>query len=330
MLTRRNALLAAAAAPLARPALAQTGAKVRFAGGGITIFGYMPFFVAQYQNLFAKHGIEAEIAQFPGGSRAMQAVLGGSSDVACGFYEHTVQMAAKGAKLLAFVLQTQNSGLVLGVREALADKVKTAADLKGLKIGVSAPGSATHLFAMQAMVKAGIKGTDAAAIGVGTTQAAMSAFERGDVDALCLFDPIIADLENRKLLRVLADARAEEGTQRIYGGPYASGTLYGDAGWVAKNEDTVRRCAAAIQEAVAFLKTATPEQAIGALGAGMCGVGMDTCTSAFTRNRGAFAHDCRVSPEMAATVKRALSSFDPAIAAATIDLDATHTDRYLS
>ena len=122
MLTRRTALMTAAFAPLARPALAQSRAKVRFAGGGITIYGYMPFFVAQYQNLFAKHGIEAEIAQFPGGSRAMQAVLGGSSDVACGFYEHTVQMAAKGAKLLVFVLQTQNSGLVLGVREALAER----------------------------------------------------------------------------------------------------------------------------------------------------------------------------------------------------------------
>ena len=330
MLTRRTALITAAIAPLARPALAQSRPKIRFAGGGITIYGYMPFFVAQNQNLFAKHGIEAEIAQFPGGSRAMQAVLGGSSDVACGFYEHTVQMAAKGAKLLAFVLQTRNSGLVLGVRQALADKVNTAADLKGLKIGVSAPGSATHLFAMQAMVKAGIKGTDAAAIGVGTTQTALTAFERGDIDALCLFDPIIADLENRKQIKILADARAAEGTQRIYGGPYASGTLYGEAGWVAKNEDSVRRCAAAIQEAVAFLKTATPDQAIAAIGAGMCGVGMDTCTSAFTRNKDAFDHDCRVTPEMAATVKRALASFDPAIAAAAIDLEATHTDRYLS
>ena len=106
-LTRRTALAAAAALPLARPALAQSRTKVRIAGGGITIYGYMPFFVAQAQNLFAKHGIDAEVAQFPGGSRAMQAVLGGSSDVACGFYEHTVQMAAKGAHLQAFVLQSR-------------------------------------------------------------------------------------------------------------------------------------------------------------------------------------------------------------------------------
>lgn len=330
MLTRRIALGTALAAPLAAPAIGQSRIKVRFAGGGITIYGYMPFFVAQYQNLFAKHGIDAEIAQFPGGSRAMQAVLGGSSDVACGFYEHTVQMAAKGAKLLAFVLQTQNSGLVLGVRKQLADKVQTAADLKGLKIGVSAPGSATHLFFMALLVKAGLKGTDAAAIGVGTTQTAMSAFERGDIDALCLFDPIIADLENRGEMKVLADARGKEGTARVYGGPYAAGTLYGEAGWVAKNEAAVRGCAAAIQEAVAFLRGATPEQAVGALGAGMCSVGLETCHAGFTRNRSAFEHDCRVTAEQAETVKRALSGFDPAIAAATIDLGATYTGKYLS
>ncbi len=330
MLTRRTALTAAAMLPLARPALTQTRAKVRFAGGGIALYGYMPFFVAIGQNLFAKHGIEADIAQFPGGAKAMQAVLGGSSDVACGYYEHTIFMAAKGAKLTAFVLQAQNSGLVLGVRRELADQIKTAADLKGRKIGVSAPGSATHLFAMQLMAKAGLKPTDAAAIGVGTTQTALLAFERGDIDALSLFDPIIADLEGRGKITILADARDSAGTRAIFGGPYASGCLYADAGWLPKNEAAVRGSAAAIMEAVTFLKTATPEQAIGALQAGMCSVGMDVCTTAFTRNRDAFQHDGQVTPEMAETVRRMLASFDPAIAAAKIDLSATYTGRFAS
>ncbi len=327
MLTRRAALIAAAALPL--PAVAQARTKVRFAGGGIALYGYMPFFVAIGQNLFAKHGIEAEVAQFPGGARAMQALLGGSSDVVCGYYEHTIQMAAKNAKLTAFVLQAQNSGLVLGVRKQLAGEIKTVADLKGRKIGVSAPGSATHLFVMQLMVKAGLKPNDAAAIGVGTTQTALSAFERGDIDALSLFDPIIADLELKRSVVILADARDSAGTRAIFGGPYASGCLYADAAWIPKNEAAIRGSAAAIQEAVAFLKAATPDQAIGALAAGMCAVGMDVCTSAFTRNRDAFQHDCRVTPEMADTVRRMLGSFDPAIAAAAIDLPATYTDRYL-
>ena len=327
MLTRRAAMAAAAALPL--PAIAQSRAKVRFAGGGIALYGYMPFFVAVGQNLFPKHGVEPEIAQFPGGARAMQALLGGSSDVVCGYYEHTIQMAAKNARLTAFVLQAQNSGLVLGVRRELADQIKTPADLKGRKIGVSAPGSATHLFFMQLLAKAGLKGTDAAAIGVGTTQTALSAFERGEIDALSLFDPIIADLELKKAIVILADARDSAGTRAIFGGPYASGCLYADAAWIPKSEAAIRGCAAAIQEAVAFLRTASPEQAIGALSQGMCAVGMDVCTSAFTRNRDAFLHDCRVTPEMAETVRRMLGSFDPAIAAAAIDLPATFTDKYL-
>ena len=211
----------------------------------------MPFFVALGQDLFAKHGIEAEVAQFPGGARAMQALLGGSSDVVCGYYEHTIQLAAKGAHLQAFVLQARNSGLALGVRKDLAGEIKTAADLKGRKIGVSAPGSATHLFAMQLLVKAGLKPTDASAIGVGTTQTAMTAFERGDIDALSLFDPIIGDLEDRGEIVVLADARDSAGTQAIFGGPYASGCLYADAGWIPKNEAAVRGAAAAIRQATA-------------------------------------------------------------------------------
>ncbi len=329
MLSRRTAVLASLVAPLARPALAQSRPKVRFAGGGIALYGYMPFFVAIGQDLFAKHGIEAEVAQFPGGARAMQAVLGGSSDVACGYYEHTIQMAAKNAKLTAFVLQAQNSGLVLGVRKALADQVKTVADLKGKKIGVSAPGSATHLFAMQLLAKAGLKTTDISAIGVGTTQTALSAFERGDVDGLSLFDPIIADLEGRGEIKILADARDTAGTQAIFGGPYASGCLYAETGWLPKNEAAVRGSAAAILEAVAFLKTAAPDKAIGALQAGMCSVGLDVCSSAFVRNRDAFNHDGKVTAPMAETVKRMLSSFEPAIAAANIDTAATYTDKYV-
>lgn len=339
MLTRRAALstalgtasgaaLGTASGP-PRPALAQSRTKLRFAGGGIALYGYMPFFVALGQKLFPKHGIEPEVAQFPGGARAMQALLGGSADVVCGYYEHTLQMAAKGAKLQAFVLQARNSGLVLGVRRAIAEQVKTPADLKGRKIGVSAPGSATHLFVMQLLAKAGLKPTDAAAIGVGTTQTALAAFRRGEIDGLSLFDPIMSELERGGEVSILADARDSAGTQAVFGGPYASGCLYADAGWIARNDAATRGAARAILDALAFLRQATPEQAIGALSAGMCAVGQEVCTTAFTRNRDAFLHDGAVTPEMAETVRRMLASFTPEIASAGGDPAATYTDRFV-
>ena len=330
VMIKRRTLLATATVALAAPAVAQTRIKARFAGGGIALYGYMPFFVALGQNLFAKHGLDPEIAMFPGGAKAMQAVLGGSSDIACGFYEHTIQMAAKGGHLTAFVLQAQNSGLALGVRKELAGEIKSIADLKGRKIGVSAPGSATHLFAMQLAVKAGLKPSDIAAIGVGTTQTAISAFERGEIDGLSLFDPIIADLQNKGSIVVLADARDTAGSNAIFGGPYASGSLYAEAGWLAKNEPACRAAAQAIVEAVSFLKTATPDQALGALEKGMCFLGADVCTSAFNRNRDAFLHDGTITMAQAETVKRMLTGFDPAIAAANVDLAPTFTNRFVT
>jgi NitT/TauT family transport system substrate-binding protein len=328
MIKRRTLLAAAAASPLARPALAQSKVKVRFAGGGVALYGYMPFFVAIGQKLFDKHGIDAEIAMFPGGAKAMQAVIGGSSDIACGYYEHTIFMAAKGAKLTAFVLQAQNSGLVLGARKSLG--YKTVADLKGGKIGVSAPGSATHLFAMQLFAKAGLKPTDFAAIGVGTTQTAVTAFDRGEIDALSLFDPIMMDLEQKGTVTILADARDTAGSQAIFGGPYASGSLYAQADWIEANQEACRRAAAAITDATKFLREATPAQAIGALEKGMCFVGAEVCEGAFTRNRDAFNQNGVITPEMAQTVRNMLASFDPTIANAKIDLAATYTSRFVT
>ncbi len=218
MPTRRALLGAAALLPM--PAIAQARIPARFAVGGVALYSYMPFFVALGQDLFAKHGLAPDVAMFPGGAKALQAVLGGSSDIACGYYEHTIQIAAKGGRLAAFVLQAQNSGLALGVRAALAE-VKTIADLRCRRIGVSAPGSSTHMFVMRLFARAGLKPTDFAAIGVGTTQTAISALTRGEVDALSSFDPVIMALEQSGTARILADARSSAGSEAIFGGPYA-------------------------------------------------------------------------------------------------------------
>jgi NitT/TauT family transport system substrate-binding protein len=59
----------------------------------------------------------------------------------------------------------------------------------------------------------------------------------------------------------------------------------------------------------------------------MCFLGANVCESAFTSNRDAFNHDCKITQAQAETVKRMLASFDPAIAAANVDLSTTFTNR---
>ena len=57
---------------------------------------YLPLIIAQQRKYFADEGLEVEIAAFAGGSKALQSLMGGSSDVASGAYSNTLTMAAKG------------------------------------------------------------------------------------------------------------------------------------------------------------------------------------------------------------------------------------------
>jgi NitT/TauT family transport system substrate-binding protein len=67
--------------------------------------------------------------------------------------------------------------------------VKSAADFKGLKIGVTAPGSSTYITVVHAMAKAGLKATDASFIGVGGGASAVAAMKRGEIDVISHLDP---------------------------------------------------------------------------------------------------------------------------------------------
>src|SRR5690349_13904976 len=74
----------------------------------------------------------------------------------------------------------------------LADKIKTIADLKGKKIGISAPGAATHNFIAGLMERAGVPWKEASYVSVGTGLSAVAAMRSGgELDALVNLDPAI-------------------------------------------------------------------------------------------------------------------------------------------
>src|ERR1043166_4618464 len=106
---------------------------------------YLPLIIAQQRKYFADEGIEVEIAAFAGGSKALQSLMGGSSDVASGAYSNTLTMAAKGQRLKNFVVQVRYPALTIAVSKRVADRYRSPADLRGMRIGVSAPGSSTHM-----------------------------------------------------------------------------------------------------------------------------------------------------------------------------------------
>jgi NitT/TauT family transport system substrate-binding protein len=250
-------------------ALALTGAahgqapekrQVTLGVGGKTALYYLPLTLAERLGHFKEQGLDVTINDFRGGAQSLQALAGGSVDVVTGAYEHTIRMQAKGQDVRAVIELGRFPGIVLGVRKERAAAYKTAADLKGMKIGVSAPGSSTNFFVMYLMVKAGLKPADASYIGVGIGPSVIAAVIKGEIDAVSNLDPMITKLELDGQIRVVADTRTEEGTRAIFGGSNPAAVLYTRQDFIARNPNTVQALVNAFYKTLKWLEKATPEE----------------------------------------------------------------------
>src|SRR5258708_11775789 len=176
--------LAAAALLLAACGLAggeeakPESSRVRLAVGGKPALFYLPLTVTERLGYFRDAGLEVEISDFPGGARALQALIGGSADVVTGAYDHTIQMQAKNQPIVAVVQLGEFPGYVLAVLTGKAPGYRSPADLKGMKIGVTPPGSSTQFMAQHLMVKHGLKRHDASLVGIGASASAVPAGPR--------------------------------------------------------------------------------------------------------------------------------------------------------
>ena len=229
---RRTLIRASAALPaaLALPAFVRAQApekpKVAIAVGGKNLLYYLPLTIAESLGYFKDEGLDVNISDFAGGSRALQAVVGGSADVVSGAFEHTINMQVKGQRLRAFVLQGRAPQIVLGINPKTMAGFKSVADLKGKKIGVTAPGSSTNIVANFVLGKAGIKPSEVSIIGVGAGNGAVAAMRSGQIDAISNLDPVITLLQRSGDLKIVADTRIVAEADRIFGGPMPAACLY--------------------------------------------------------------------------------------------------------
>ncbi len=228
--------------------------------GGKSALYYLPLTIAERLGYFKEQGLDVIINDFRGGAQSLQALAGGSVDVVTGAYEHTIRMQAKGQDVRAVIELGRFPGIVLGLRKDRAATYKSPADLKGMKIGVSAPGSSTNMFVMYLLAKAGLKPTDASYIGVGIGPSVIAAITRGEIDAVSNLDPMMTKLDLDGQIRIVADSRTEEGTRAIFGGSNPAAVLYVKQDFSARNPNTVQALVNAFYKTLKWLEQATPEQ----------------------------------------------------------------------
>jgi len=302
--------------------------KLTLAVGGKNLLYYLPLTIAETQGYFKAEGLDVTIADFAGGSRALQALIGGSADITSGAFEHTINMQVKGQRLRAFVLQGRAPQIVLGVSTKTMPNYKSPADLKGKKLGVTAPGSSTQVLANFVLAKAGLKPSDVSIIGVGAGNGAVAAVRAGQIDAISNLDPVITLLTRSGDLKIISDTRVVAEADRIFGGPMPAGCLYTQQSFIDKYPATTQALANAIVRADRWIHNAGPGDIIKAVPESYLLGDRAVYVDAFLAAKGALSPDGMIPEAGAETARRALASIDPEVASAKLDLAAIWTNDF--
>lgn len=325
---RRTVVAAAVLALTSGAALAQS--KITLAVGGGSCLCYLPTMLAKALGEYEKAGVNVDVVDFKGGSEALKAVIGGSADVVSGYFDHCVNLAAKGQNLQAFVVYDRYPGLALVVSPKHTGDIKSVKDLANKKVGVSAPGSSTDFFLKYILKKNGVDPNAVAVIGVGLGATAVAAMEQGQIEAAVMLDPAITVLQGKnKDLRILSDTRTQHDTLEVFGGEYPGGALYTRADWIAGHEKEVQAMTNAILATLKWIHSHTPEEIADKMPPEYVGKDKAGYIEALKNTLPMYSETGLMDPKGAQAVLAVFSQSSPDVAKANIDLSKTYTNKYV-
>jgi NitT/TauT family transport system substrate-binding protein len=304
--------------------------NVSIAVGGKASLYYLPLTIAERLGYFKDEGLTVEISDFAGGAKALEALVGGSVDVVSGAYEHTITMQTKGQHIRAFALMGQSPAISIGIATAKAAAVAGPKDLKGLKIGVTAPGSSTNIALNIYLAKGGLKPSDVSIIGVGTGAGALAAMRSGQIDGMSNIEPVVTMLEQKNEMKLLVTTRSAADTRTLFGGAMPAATLYAPDEFIRKYPRTTQALANAIVRADRWLAKAGPSEVLKTVPESYQLGDKALYLAAFANQRDAYSVDGLMPETGPRTAVKALASFDAKLDPAKIDLAATFTNEFAS
>lgn len=180
--------------------------------------GNMHAHIAAAKGFCQKYNFKCELKIINSGILGIQTLVGKTIDIAQGGAEQMGATILAGANITVVGTSLTNNVLALSARAdvPLPNKDKgypaVMADFKGLKVGVPARGSASEIFMNVMLADAGLKPTDVTYVAVGGPQTAYTSLVVGkQIDAVVMFDPLMAICKFGKKCNVIVDMTAGEG-----------------------------------------------------------------------------------------------------------------------
>ncbi len=248
---------AAQATEAPKPTAAPTAGpkeKITVAVGAQASIVYLPYDVAKALNLYEQEGLDVTLNYMSGGTQAGNALVAGSVDFSGNSLDHPIAAQGQGKELRMIVSFTRLPGTTLVVRSDMKDKIKTIADLKGQKVGVTNIGAGTHVLTQFLVTKSGLSKDDVQIVAVGSSTMP-AAMEKGDVVAAMNSDPFPTQLIKQGKAYALVDFSTEADTFKWLGGEYQFTGMVTTGEMIKNRPQTVQKLTNALVKALRYIAT---------------------------------------------------------------------------
>jgi NitT/TauT family transport system substrate-binding protein len=240
--------------------------KLTMSVGGEHALVYFPFDLAQRLGYFDREGLDVDLIYMKGGSEAAEALVSGSVDYSGNAIDHAIAAAQRGKSLVMVSDFMDEPGVTLLVRPQDKGKYTSFKDMQGKTIGVTSPGSATHVLGVWMAKQAGISRDDIKFVGVGAGATMPAALAGGQVDAAMGNDPFATQMirEGRAAAWIelfhAADVRKAIGFSSYC---FTGALTRGDV--IAKNPQRTQKVVNALVRAQKYMQIHSADEISGAL-----------------------------------------------------------------
>ena len=291
---------------------------------------YLPAKLAERLGYFRDEGLAVELRSEASGVHAQDQLLLGAVQGVIGFYDHTVDMQAKGKQVESVVQFARAPGEAVLVSAKWRGQLVSPADFKGHLLGVTGRGSSTDFLTRYLALAAGVRQQDLSTVGVGSGASFAAALREGKIHAGMTTEPTVSQLVRSGEASIIVDLRTPAGTEALLGGPYPGACLYMTSSWVNTHKPLVQRLTNALVRTLRFIASHSAEEIAELVPPEFHAGDKATYVAALRHGKAMFTTDGAMPPGGPATVLKVLNLSDKAVLDKTIDLSKTYTNEFVS
>ena len=299
---------------------------VKIMVGGLDKQIYLPAMLAQRLGFYTQQGLDVQLSDEPAGVNAETDMVAGQVDAVVGFYDHNLDLQAKGKSTEEVAQLLQVPGEVELCRSDEPD-IKSPADWRGKSLGITDLGSSTDFLTKYLAVRNGVPVSSIHELGVQAGQTFIAAMQHKSIDCGMTTEPTVSQLLDSGQARVILDTRTAAGARSALGGVYPASSLYMTTDYVHSHKDTVQKLVNAYVETLNWIQTHSAEQIADQMPADYyAGTGKAAYVQALQNEKGIYDPNGVMPPDGPQTVLNVLSAFNPEVKG--VDLSKTYDDEF--